>query len=310
MRRRRAFTLVELLVVIAIIALLMSLLMPAVQRAREAARRTSCINNLHQIALAAHHYHDALRSFPSGIVRANQNPVTNLPPGMTLGDPTDDMAESLTCPIGVDTSNEGSVIVHQWACMAGTWGWHALMLEEMGQMTVGVNFDEPRFSPNNIDAGRVPIASYICPTASISGSCLPQEPTTYRGNMGYWNDDDPTTVPNSGIFFLDSAIRFRDVTDGESHTLMFGETLMGLWPDGYSCCARARDDMPNFDAHWQGDPNPNVAPLMFGFGSWHAEIVNFTLVDGSARSISRTIDTDLYHSLLTRSGRERITDEF
>ncbi|MCA8988968.1 MAG: DUF1559 domain-containing protein [Planctomycetaceae bacterium] len=304
---RRGFTLIELLVVITIIGILVALLMPAVQQAREAARRASCSNNLHQIAIAMHNYHDSFTSFPSGFVRAAIGYDSSIPPSMVPPNDSDDMAESLSCDVSIPLIGQ---IVHEWACMGRGWGWHALLLRQAGQLTVNVNFEEARFSKNNIEAGKVTVDPYICPSAPINTNCLPQKMTQYRGNMGWWPEiPTPTSLPpNNGIFYGDSAIQFKDVIDGTSSTFLVGESLLGLWPDAYSCCARVRDDKPNFDAFWRGGQNQPIPAVMFGFGSWHGEMINFALVDGSTRKLSKSIDTDVYRSLCTRYGRETLGD--
>ncbi|MFG0333541.1 MAG: DUF1559 domain-containing protein [Maioricimonas sp. JB049] len=309
-RRSDGFTLIELLVVIAIIGLLVAMLMPAVQQAREAARRSSCGNNLHQIAIAMHSYHEALRSFPSGFVLASVGYDNSLPPGMIPPDDSDDMGETLSCTINFPSSSMEAAAVHQWACMGRAWGWHALLLDQMDQSTIPVDFRKPRFALVNFEAGTIPVPSYVCPSASIDGACLPQQSTTYRGNMGYWPSNDPLAPRNNGIFYRDSGIRDRDITDGMSQTILVAETPMGLWPDAYSCCARARDDMPTFDAWWQGPPAPTIEPFLFGFGSWHPDSINTAMADGSARNVSKTIDDGVYRSLCTRNGREPVQSDF
>ncbi|MEW4526319.1 DUF1559 domain-containing protein [Maioricimonas sp. JC845] len=309
-RRSYGFTLIELLVVIAIIGLLVAMLMPAVQQAREAARRSSCGNNLHQIAIAMHSYHEALRSFPSGFVLASSGYDDSLPPGMIPPDDSDDMSEELSCPINFLSSSMEAALVHQWACMGKAWGWHALLLDQMDQSTIPVDFRKPRFALVNVEAGTIPVPSYVCPSAAIDGACLPQQPTNYRGNMGYWASDDPNAIRNNGIFYQDSSIKDRDITDGMSQTILVGESPMGLWPDAYSCCARSRDDLPTFDSWWLGAPAPNVPPILFGFGSWHQDSVNIAMADGSARTISKTIDSDVFRALCTRNGREPVQADF
>ncbi len=328
---RSGFTLIELLVVIAIIALLIALLMPAVQRAREAARRTQCINGLKQIALATHNYQSAHRVFPPGWVQGEPICDYHLHDAVTAGSPAT-----------IHLADRQQVVISHWD-MGSYWSWHAMLLPEMEQLTINLDFDYDKYavdSTRQLDNWRgiqIPIASYVCPSAQG----LPSTRwhglgyTTYRGVMGYWqttlpNDPfyvDPNADPyvplNNGIFFDNSTINFSDLSDGASNTLMFGETLFGgFWGDNYACCARAREDQPNFDAYWQIAPGPMgtcpgnelgeplIGPQFFGFGSDHGEVCNFALADGSARSIDKSIDTLLFRALCTRNGQERMPGEF
>ena len=176
---------------------------------------------------------------------------------------------------------------------------------------------------------QIPVESLVCPSASYPSARLQNLGyTSYRGNMGWWPSIDPVTQQasqpmNNGMFYQNSQVNFRDCTDGTGQTILFGETLFGgYWGDSYACCARARDDQPsiaqpaNFDTHWSvqsgagGGNNNNVSIHFFSFGSFHGDVCNFTMLDGSARGIVKNIDTKVFRSLCTRNGREAIATSF
>lgn len=324
--RRMGFTLIELLVVIAIIGLLVSMLMPAVQKAREAARRSSCINNMRQLGIAAHNYLSSHRVFPSGYIQTPQAcdyPIAQFQEPFVS--PVSNQVSMPPSPITSSTWDQLSktVQIRDWA-LNPEWPWHALMLPQMDQMTIQINFSLPKNDPTNWQMCQVPIDPYVCPSASYP-SARPQNLayTSYRGNFGWWPTLDPQGQPqqplHNGAFYGNSALSDRDFTDGTTNTFMFGETLFGgFWNDRYSCCARARDDMGpnNFDTYWNVPTNPNPCPQppqiahLFGFGSFHGDVVVFTLADGSARTISKTLDTQTFRSLCTRNGREPLMNSF
>ncbi len=300
----RGFTLIELLVVIAIIALLISLLMPAVQQAREAARRTQCLNNIHQLVIAMHNYEGVHRSFPSGIV----------------GDVTIDTTFNASIPESVlfggveivSVFDAATSTAYDWA-ISPLWGWHALILSEMGSLTVKPDFNVGKLVPPNDVMTAVSIPAYLCPSASFP----PAGPlnfglTSYRGSSGVF---DATVVPplpaRNGMLYRNSGVKFRDIIDGDSYTLLLGETLFGLWPDGHSCCVAISNDttIPLFDVVTVPPNNP-TSGADFGFGSWHLDVCNFALADGSGRSISKTIDHKVFYALATRNGNEPPPGEF
>lgn len=300
--RRRGFTLVELLVVIAIIGLLVAMLMPAVQRARESGRRSSCLNNMRQLALATHNYLDAHRKLPSGWLEDPANPlcdfdVTPFPEPVTL----------------MQSGNQPPMQIRDWV-MGPYWSWHSLILPQLEQSTLAINYSDVKVTPTNYNFLRAPIASYVCPSASLPsnrpGNGLGY--SNYRGNMGAWQAADPNAPLHNGIFYVNSSIDDRDINDGLSNTVLIGESQFGgFWGDNYACCARARDDQPTFDGHWTGPAACATNAVHFlGFGSFHADVANFALCDGSARGIAKNVEQTVFWAICTRNGREPVLDEF
>ncbi len=305
---RQGFTLIELLVVIAIIAMLAALLLPAVQMAREAGRRAQCINNLKQIALAMHNYENGFRSFPSGYINEIIQPVdeTALP----------EAVQTSTVTQGV----RGTTIVQKWV-LADDWGWHALILPQMDQGTISLDFRKGKFNltgkpftPNE-DYVKTSIASYVCPSIpSLPGNRpLGWACSTYRGSMGAYdtNSSGPASAPQfpNGMLYENSGVKISDVSDGTSNTILLGDSLFAYWADGYSCCVRVWDDKNHsdlWDAYWQVPVKTVNGPIVtfqfFSFGSAHGDLCNFALVDGSTRSVSKKIDANVFKAISTRNG--------
>jgi prepilin-type N-terminal cleavage/methylation domain-containing protein/prepilin-type processing-associated H-X9-DG protein len=216
LQTRHGFTLIELLVVIAIIAVLIALLLPAVQSAREAARRSQCTNNMKQIGLAMHNYHSGIGTFPLGGTTANAG--------------------------GYNAS---------W----GSWSAQALMLGYLEQTPLynACNFSWlPSFGPGwniNSTVHNARVAAFICPSDGLtpddphgpSQSCWQWTGHTnnYSGSLGT-TTNGAYTSPSTGIFTLSGpAYGIQNITDGSSNTIAYGESLAGnfsqsglKWRDG------------------------------------------------------------------------------
>jgi prepilin-type N-terminal cleavage/methylation domain-containing protein/prepilin-type processing-associated H-X9-DG protein len=215
---RRGFTLIELLVVLAIIGVLIGLLLPAVQRVREAANRTKCQNNLHQIGLAFHNYHVAFGTFPSG----TGSPATYWTPGW---------AAALLPYLEQDNA-------------------HRLL-----DLQDRIYQPAPGFIPNRDKFKDFLVAAYVCPSSPLPGLVVPEDADppdriqagNYVGIMGAatdtWDFRDPTGrrrvadctppapihfnfggyVASNGVLYPGSRVRIADVTDGTTNTIMVGE---------------------------------------------------------------------------------------
>ena len=321
---RKGFTLIELLVVIGIIALLAALLLPAVQMAREAGRRTQCINNLKQIVLAMHNYESSSRSFPTGWVDQFQFGWTSVP--------LPELPQINTVINGVRTTTT----FDNWI-LPQDWGWHGLLLPQLDSGTIQIDYGQPKYSPRgamqaftgaNQGLVQSTIPAYICPSR---GNLPGQRPlgwgyTTYRGSMGAYdvNNSGPPkspTTPN-GMLYRYSAVKMSDVSDGASNTIFVGDSLYGFWADAFSCCTRVWDDKDHPDLWdtywpfgvsrtWDNEPTSNSdvsngqviwTLRFFSFGSDHGDLCNFALVDGSTRSVSKRIDKNVFKAIATRNG--------
>lgn len=297
-KARSAFTLVELLVVIAIIGILVALLLPAVQAAREAARRMSCTNNLKQIGLALHMYHDVHGKLPAGW--QGYDPDT--------GDPF-------------------------WFGLPG-WAWSAKILPFLEQANVQDNFVEfelPITDPTHAAARTLELPVFRCPSDTggpaffLEGGApsagpdvsFPIEMAT--GNyIGVFGTRDFHFVCNpgssefngcigNGTFYLNRQNRFADIRDGLSNTLIAGErssklapsTWIGVVPGGQHGVARVAG-VGTYPPNSEDTP----AHYFHNFSSFHPSGTNSLAGDGSVKMISETIDLDTYGALCTRQGGE------
>jgi len=279
---RSGFTLVELLVVIAIIGILVSLLLPAVQAAREAGRRMSCQNNLKQIALGMHNYHDTYKMFPAGGV-SSQNFVSGFAsvlPFMETGNLYDTYDFSLYY-----THPHNKVVSQQRI-----------------PMFLCPSMPLPREVPSSPCGETGGPSSYLL--SEGSDDYMPQADGIF-----------PLVWPVYG--YNNQHVRIADIIDGTSNTLAVGETTYDMkdylwtgacagqvkygtarWVVGYPAIAMGTTLKP-FNLH--------AAAGNGGYQSMHPGGVNFVISDGSVRLIAETINKATYTGLSTRQGGEVVT---
>lgn len=214
--RRVGFTLIELLVVIAIIAVLIALLLPAVQQAREAARRTQCRNNLKQLGLALHNYHDNYQVFPMGLSDTVWGNSEITGDGWAWGAailPFLDQA-SLFNQFNFNTNPYKCV-----TCGASPTGNQALVATPIAAFSCPSDGGKPAVTSNNPGNAAAGKGTAAVATASYQGCAGP-----YDGSPCVANGTVPVPeVRNIGLFRVNSAISFRDITDGSSNIFAVGE---------------------------------------------------------------------------------------
>ncbi|MCA9090468.1 MAG: DUF1559 domain-containing protein [Planctomycetaceae bacterium] len=297
----RGFTLIELLVVIAIIAILIALLLPAVQQAREAARRSQCKNNLKQIGLALHNYHDTHRVFPPGwITPGGANPF-----GTTFGS---------ACP---GTTNSAAV---------GSGPWTVLVLPFLDQVNLYSQFDSNRTiawanqtgytgDPLNWTVWQTRVGVYTCP--SDPRSTDQENLGCYYGVMGGGTYACGSGTPlrvmdNDGILHANSRNSFHNITDGSSNVFLVGESKYQLSareaptkPNGWgSAGVTGSAGVSGVVASTRNQINTviplasrNHADQSQHFGSFHVGGCHFLMADGAVRFVSENVDLPTYQTM-------------
>ena len=339
MRPRRAFTLIELLVVIAIIAVLIALLLPAVQAAREAARRASCINNLKQLGLSMHNYHQALGTFPIG------RQGINGPPGYTgyPGDPTG-----------------GTYHRRTWALLI-------LPYIELGATANAVNFSVNYNDQINKTVCSTFVSVFACPSdpntvSNIDNSALNLRQGNYMANWGnatytQAGYNSPYTYTTGAVltvtflgapFALNNAYGIQSITDGTSNTLLMSEVIACtpssttaisedhrgmVYNDDYNCSMFMAYTTPNSTiadlvpvycqyplsqnppcvsvqpTNVAGTAIPAGAPGFNAARSYHPGGVNALLADGSVRFFKNSISMPIWQALSTTQGGEVLSSD-
>ncbi len=310
----RGFTLIELLVVIAIIAILIALLLPAVQQAREAARRTQCRNNLKQMGVAIHNYHDAHKTFPPGWV----------------------IPQYELCTGGEVTSSN-----HRYVAYSPSWGVYllpyidqtAIYNAQVFNATLGCWTGSSFVTGNYSGLSRAPSSSnylgtvlqaYACPSDTQFGkgvSIRGYGRSSYvanRGNTNVYGQSSQMT-PSPGVFYTNSKTRIRDITDGTSNTFAIGEVSdlqftnvdsSSVWESGGvwgGLGIHKTDDLVARTTYATRPINRSSAGLApstndsDGFGSMHEGGCHFLLCDGAVRFVSENVDITTYGRLGDRA---------
>ena len=340
---RRGFTLIELLVVISIIAVLIALLLPAVQAAREAARRTQCVNNLKQVGLALANYESSNGSLPFGTVKT-----------------------TYTNPFSTTVCDSASAWNHTMLL-------YIAPFIEQGNVFNGVNFSGTWASVRNTTSLKTKLSAYICPSdtpATVAPSTYPPytqssyaacsgntELLRYRNYNAFPGNPTPQTVydqdcnflKHDGLFGTNRVTKYAEVVDGLSNTIAAGEVsrfrnepaadptgfpnVWNFWtnsawcgdafgggssrPNGFAYTVPKLNASANITSvypfidnlgplNWRLDPGAQTYG-QFGFRSNHPGGGNFVFGDGSVRFIKQTVNILTYNALGSKAGGEVIS---
>jgi prepilin-type N-terminal cleavage/methylation domain-containing protein/prepilin-type processing-associated H-X9-DG protein len=295
-QRRRGFTLLEVLVVIAILSMLAAMLLPAIQAARESARRIQCRNNLKQMGLALHEYHESVGAFPMGYVSPTQSAPLYTSPG---------------------------------------WGWAALILSHLDQRPLydSANFSLPIEMAENQTVRTTAVGVYVCPSDTAVGTYVALSEgggpvanvhtNSYAACFGSGLEIDEFPDSGNGIFTRNQSTRIADIRDGTSQTIAIGERgaclVMTPWAGApVNAISQFSNDTRLLTygtighggelvlarAMWTGPNAPGTGTA--DFYSPHANGIHFLFADGSVQMVKGTVNLSVYRALCTRDGGELI----
>ena len=291
-RANRGFTLIELLVVIAIIGVLVGLLLPAVQQAREAARRTTCVNNMKQLGIACHNYKDVNQVLPPGWQKPAD--ITNFPNG-------------------------------------NFWGWGTFLLPFIEENSIFDQIDftaeySVNSGPNDGISANI-LTGYLCPSdpsGPMSSKFNNHAKSNYIGSYGnkiidVWNW---SKTANRGVFQENSALKFRHITDGTSNTILLGERTgtprngknyeAGLWAGPQSLGGTSSS--PHMAVGRGPGTNTEVINTVNGTNGWtlsvsdHPGGANVAKVDGSVAFLNDSINVEAYRLMIQIDDGQVIPD--
>ena len=327
---QRGFTLVELLVVIAIIGVLVALLLPAVQAAREAARRSQCTNNLKQLGIALQNFEQMWKHFPTGTTSQTYTADPTVPPNF-----------------------------YRWSAFA-----HLTPFLEQTAVYNRLDLSVPLYGgaaqgyavfPVNVPAVQTVVPLFLCPSdigrpvTNYLGVVF--GPSNYAASMGT-GVNGGSEYNADGVFYMNSAIRFADMQDGSSNTAAMSESILGVaagtppdpqtvyayiggspitdanclaatqynisdprgfsWANGDTRCALYNHYLqPNSQRLDCIGYDPQTAYTDTGWRtarSWHPGGVNLLLADGSVRNIADSVEPFIWLGLSTRKGGESLTN--
>lgn len=309
-RRQRmvpsGFTLIELLVVIAIIAVLIALLLPAVQQAREAARRTQCKNNFKQLGLALHNYHDNYQMFPPSTVNpGSERSATFVPPGQVRN-----FTGYLYILPFIDQANVYNQI--NFSLATGKADWNSL--GGGGEQPVLNNlklagflcpsdpeYDTPHtYTPQNM---------YTITGAQRTSYGFVHEETEYHGLTGGLYSSN--TNPGRSVFGINSSAGLHSIKDGSSNTFLMIETPLQKTDTAYGPFVTGYTHTHFIIPAYGINQNYLTTKLVYAWraGSAHTGGCQALMGDGSARFISANIDQNLLNGIVSISGSE-ILGEF
>ena len=284
---RRAFTLVELLVVIAIIGILIGMLLPAVQAAREVARRSACLTHLSQLGVALASYESAQGVLPPGTTDP-AGPIHNVPNGNHI-----------------------------------SWLVHLLPHIEEGVTYKHIDLSLGAYHPKNAAAAAIPIALFLCPSDYSNRSWQSGVGVAVSNYAGCHHDvEAPIDQNNHGVLFLNSHITDQDIPKGRTHTIFVGEKLGGDddlgWMSGTRATLRNAGTAINTERARHGYRAPAAPPasqtatkgsdlIVGGFASCHGAGANFLFGDGNVRFVHEDISLSVLQQLARRADDKLLT---